>query len=469
VPIGTSADVGGGSVVAVVVGGRVVTTGGRVVAGAGRRVVAVAAAVVVVSTTGAGARTVVVVVDVLDVVVVLVSVSTRRGASLDRLGNPAMATPNAAPTSSNRARAQPGRRTGSEYGSLRRWLGTGSRYHRVPTMRDERLDDRKSAILRAVVEEYIETAQPVGSGTVARTARVQVSSATVRNEMAVLERDGYLVQPHTSAGRIPTDKGYRFFVDQLAPGNLAPSDRNQVSNFFGRTHGELEQMLHDTSQLLAGLTTYAAVIVGPQHEVATIRSIQLVALGPRVALLVAVLSNGAVEKRTVELPDNTGEDRVGAASAHLSAHLTGRVVADLGVIPATGDAATDSLADAAVTHLSGTHDDEPDHVFVGGASRMAAAFDAVETVRQVLGILEEQYVVVSLLRDVLNQGLSVAIGAEHGFQPLAECSVVVAPYDVEGEHAGTIGVLGPTRMNYPQALAAVAVVGQRLSRHLSDG
>jgi heat-inducible transcriptional repressor len=336
-------------------------------------------------------------------------------------------------------------------------------------MRDDGLDDRKSAILRAVVEEYIETAQPVGSGTVARTAKVQVSSATVRNEMAVLERDGYLVQPHTSAGRIPTDKGYRFFVDQLSPGNLAPNERNQVSNFFARTHGELEQMLHDTSQLLSGLTTYAAVIVGPQHEVATIRSIQLVALGPRVALLVAVLSNGAVEKRTVELPENTGEDRVGAASAHLAAHLTGRVVAELGVVPATGDAATDALTDLAVAQLSGTHDDEPDHVFVGGASRMARAFDAVETVRQVLGILEEQYVVVSLLRDVLNQGLSVAIGAEHGFQPLAECSVVVAPYDVEGEHAGTIGVLGPTRMNYPQALAAVAVVGQRLSRHLSDG
>src|SRR5689334_7920554 len=106
-------------------------------------------------------------------------------------------------------------------------------------MRDD-LDERKAAILRAVVEEYIETAQPFGSSRVARTKTVQVSSATVRNEMAVLEREGYLVQPHTSAGRIPTDKGYRFFVDQLSPGHLGPSERNRVREFFNRTHGELE-------------------------------------------------------------------------------------------------------------------------------------------------------------------------------------------------------------------------------------
>ena len=335
-------------------------------------------------------------------------------------------------------------------------------------MRDD-LDERKAAILRAVVEEYIETAQPVGSGTVARTTTVRVSSATVRNEMAVLERDGYLVQPHTSAGRIPTDKGYRFFVDQLSPGHLGPSERNRVRDFFNRTHGELEGMLHDTSQLLAGLTHYASVVVGPPHEVASIRSIQLVGLGSRVALVVAVLSNGAVEKRTIELAADTGEDRVGGASAHLAAHLTGQVIGELRAVPPTGDASTDALVDAAVAHLRGTHDDEPDHVFVGGASRMAQAFDAVDTVRQVLGILEQQYVVVSLLRDVLDRGLSVAIGAEHGYDELAECSIVVAPYEVEGEHAGTIGVLGPTRMNYPQALAAVAVVGKRLGSHLSEG
>jgi heat-inducible transcriptional repressor len=332
------------------------------------------------------------------------------------------------------------------------------------------LDDRKAAILRAVVEGYIETAQPVGSAQVVRNTGVEVSSATVRNDMVVLEREGYLTHPHTSAGRIPTDKGYRFFVDQLAPaGNLEPNQRQRVRDFFNRAHGELEQMLHDTSQLLTNLTNYAAVVVGPSHEAATVRSVQLVSLGPRVSLLVVVLSNGVVEKRSVEVTEDTGEERVNAAGVHLAKALTGTTLHAPPTPSRTGDVATDALIDACFRALARSHDDEPDHVFVGGVSRMASAFDAVETVRGVLDTLEKQYVVVSLLRDVLDRGLSVAIGVEHGLVPLAECSVVVAPYELEGEPAGTIGVLGPTRMNYPQAMAAVAVVSQRLGRHLTEG
>jgi heat-inducible transcriptional repressor len=331
------------------------------------------------------------------------------------------------------------------------------------------LDERKAAILRAVVSEYIETAQPVGSGHVVQEAGLGVSPATVRNEMAVLEREGYLVQPHTSAGRIPTDKGYRFFVDQLtAPGTLDAGKRQQVRDFFRAAHGELERMLADTSRLLSNLTNYAAVVVGPPHEAATIRSVQLVGLGPRIALAVAVLSNGVVEKRSLELKEEPGDERLGAATAALNGNLVGRPLGTLGVVLETGDAATDELVRAAMTALR-VHEDEPDHVFVGGTSRMARAFDAVDTVREVLGILEEQYVVVGLLRDVLDRGLSVAIGVEHGYQPLWECALVVAPYEVEGERAGSIGVLGPTRMNYPEAMAAVAAVSQRLGKHLSEG
>ena len=332
------------------------------------------------------------------------------------------------------------------------------------------MDERKAAILRAVVEGYIETAQPVGSSHVARQADVPVSPATVRNEMATLEREGYLVQPHTSAGRIPTDKGYRFFVDQLtAPGPLDPARRQLVRDFFRKAHGELEQMLHSTSRLLSSLTDYAAVVVGPAHEAATVRSLQVVGLAPRQALVVAVLSNGVVEKRSIELDSEVGDERLAAAGTHVAATAVG---AGIGLLPEptpTGDAIIDALASQIVTALRGGHDDEPDHVFVGGAARMADAFDAVETVRQVLTTLEQQYVVVSLVQDVLDRGLSVAIGREHGLVPLAECSVVVAPYEVEGEPAGSIGVLGPTRMNYPQALAAVAVVSKRLGERLSEG
>jgi heat-inducible transcriptional repressor len=338
------------------------------------------------------------------------------------------------------------------------------------------LDERKATILRAVVTEYIETAQPVGSGHVAKSTEVNVSSATVRNDMASLEAEGYLAQPHTSAGRVPTEKGYRFFVDQLGgPGRLGATETQQVRSFFSRTHGEIEQMLADTSRLLSNLTRYAAVVVGPPHEVATVRSLQLVSLTPRVVLAVLVLSNGAIEKHTLELDDDVDELVVNAAGVKLAGLVVGRSLADAASAtvdePTGASAESDAVAtvlQATIAALRGEHRHD-DHVFIGGTSDMAAAFDAVGTVSEILRILEQQLVVVSLLEDVLDRGLSVAIGTETGNQALADCSLVVAPYVVDGETAGTIGVLGPTRMHYDQALSAVAIVANRLGRRLSEG
>ena len=333
------------------------------------------------------------------------------------------------------------------------------------------LDDRKAAILRAVVQEYIHTAQPVGSAHLARTRNLGVSSATVRNEMAALEREGFLAHPHTSAGRIPTDKGYRFFVDSIsAPqGSLEPVQKQQVHTFFARAHGQLEEMLHDTSCLLSSLTHYAAMVVAPHHEDATVRSVQIVRLAPRVALAVAVLSTGAIEKATLEIDPEVGDGHLAAANAHLNGHLVGFPVTDDRAIPPTGDETTDGLAAATRAGLVDHHRREAEQVFVDGASHMAATFEAVATVRQVLTILEQQYVVVSLLREaLLDDRLNVLIGTEHRVESLTECSLIVAPYEVDGGRAGTIGVLGPTRMNYPQAMAAVAAVSQRLGRALSE-
>ncbi|MGH9113456.1 MAG: heat-inducible transcriptional repressor HrcA [Acidimicrobiales bacterium] len=332
------------------------------------------------------------------------------------------------------------------------------------------LDERKAAILRAVVEEYIETAQPVGSGHVTQARGVDVSSATVRNEMAALEAEGFLRQPHTSAGRVPTEKGYRFFVDHLRhPARLATSSAEEVRAFFARAHGEVEQMLSETSRLLSDLTNLTGVVVAPSPVETRLRSVQLVGLSNTSAVLVAVLSDGSVEKHTVDLPPGSGDERVAAASAHLSAHLAGGPREAPAAVPATGDEPTDVLVGRALDALAAPVGGDPELVYVGGTARMAQAFDAIETVREVLGILEQQFVVVSLIRDVIDRGLQVAIGTETGMAPLAECALVVSPYEVEGERAGTIGVLGPTRMNYPQALAAVAVVGHRLSDRLTEG
>jgi len=331
------------------------------------------------------------------------------------------------------------------------------------------LDERKTAILRAVVEEYVSTAQPVGSQHVARASGLPVSSATIRNEMAILEQEGYLVQPHTSAGRVPTDKGYRFFVDHLtAPGRLDDARVSEVRQFFDTAHGHLEQMLQDTSRLLSRLTNYAAVVVAPGHEAAVVRSIQVVALTGRSSLLVTVLSNGTVESQPIDIPE-LSEARAAAATAHLTRHLAGKAVGPVVSVPPSGDPELDALCETACSALSSALARPDDQLYVGGASNVATAFEAVDVVRNVLTALEQQYVVVTLLRDVLDRGLSVAIGAEHGVQPLAACSVVVAPYLVEGEVVGTVGLLGPTRMHYPEALAAVEVVSERLGRRLSEG
>jgi heat-inducible transcriptional repressor len=331
------------------------------------------------------------------------------------------------------------------------------------------LDDRKAAILRAVVEEYIETAQPVGSGYVAAAPGVDVSPATVRNEMVQLEADGFLAQPHTSAGRIPTEKGYRFFVDHLRASDLTMGSADEVRDFFARAHGEVEQMLAQAGNLLSNLTDLASVVVAPSPATATVRSVQLVNLSTTHALVVVVLSDGTVEKQTVDLPEGTGPERVAAASVHLATHLTDRPRTQLQVPPATSEPGVDLLVRRAMAALDRPMTSEGETVYVGGTARVAEAFDAIETVREVLGILEQQYLVVTLLRDVLDRGLHVAIGSETGVEPLASCALVVAPYESEGQRLGTIGVLGPTRMNYPQALAAVAVVSDRLSDRLAEG
>ncbi len=338
------------------------------------------------------------------------------------------------------------------------------------------LDDRKTAILRAVVEEYIATAQPVGSAHIANNRDMAVSSATVRNDMAALEREGYLMHPHTSAGRIPTDKGYRFFVDNLVPnGSLGSIEQAKVGSFFETAHFRLEETLQRTSMLLAQLTNYASVVIGPTAEVAVVRSVQLVRLSSHHITVVVVLSNGAVENAQIEITSDVTDDEILQANAELQRLMITQPLSDMAAHREanrnaskgqTLGAGVIALCEKVLSALDRVRNDE--NFYVGGVAQMAEAFDAVEIVRNVLHTLEQQYVVVTLVRDMLNRGVSVAIGAEHGVEPLSACSVVLAPVRADGETVGTVGVLGPTRMNYPQALATVDLVSDRLGRRLTE-
>ncbi|MEQ8716951.1 MAG: heat-inducible transcriptional repressor HrcA [Acidimicrobiales bacterium] len=340
-------------------------------------------------------------------------------------------------------------------------------------MTDAQLSDRKAAILRAVVEGYTSTARPVGSGAIVDAEGLEVSSATVRKELLALEQAGFLEQPHTSAGRVPTDKGYRYFVDELMrPFEFGQATNERISHFFERAHGEIETMLRDTSRLLSQLTHYTSVVVGPGAELATVRSVQLVGLHHDVALVVVVMSNGAIEKYTVDLPgagDGAARDAVDRAGAVLAGAMIGRPLADAAEPAPTGDVAIDDIVSSCVDAIAEGAAAPHEQFYVGGTPTVASLFAATEQVREVLSILEKQYVMVTLVRDVIDRGLTVAIGSETGVEPLAECSVVVAPYLVEGSPAGQIAVLGPTHMNYPQAVAAVAVVSAQLGSRLSEG
>jgi heat-inducible transcriptional repressor len=334
------------------------------------------------------------------------------------------------------------------------------------------LDERKASILRAIVEEYVETAQPVGSQTVARSSGLGVSSATIRNDMTILEREGFIAQPHTSAGRVPTDRGYRYFVDHFTVGGPLPARQHRaVADFFASTHRALEDLLNETSQLLARVSKHAAMVVGPHSEQGVVRSVQLVRLQERSVLLVVVLSNGAVERQVLHLGADVDDGHLAAAAAHLERDLFGQIWGAAPELVATGDAAVDRIVADAGVALSGLA--TPEHhepLYIGGVSNLAAeqeAFSTAESAARLLEMLEHQVIVVSLVHELLEAGLTVRIGTENQVDELRECALVLAPYEVDGQPSGIVGVLGPTRMDYRHALSAVAAVSQQLGRHLS--
>ena len=327
------------------------------------------------------------------------------------------------------------------------------------------LDARKATILEAVVVEHVNTAQPVGSSSVAQSPDLAVSPATVRTEMVALEREGYLAQPHTSAGRVPTDKGYRYFVDHLEAGVLGPAQQHQIKEFFAHVRGEVEDVLEQTSTLLSRLTSYTSVVVGSGHSHATVLSVQLVNLDARHHLLVTVFSDGTVTKHSVLANFEATHVEVTEASRQLNALLIGTTLDGTVQVPSRGDTIAKLVREAVSVLHAEAPTMEGDQVYIGGSSKVAEVFEGVETVRKVLGILEQELLVVSLVEDILEKGLSVAIGSEHGFEPLSACAVIVAPVSLEGETIGAVGLLGPTRMKYREVMAAAEAVSKQLTTH----
>jgi heat-inducible transcriptional repressor len=333
------------------------------------------------------------------------------------------------------------------------------------------LDDRKLAVLRAIVEDYVSTNEPVGSKSLVDRHNLDVSPATVRNDMAVLEEQGYIVQPHTSAGRIPTDQGYRLFVDRLSeikPFSVA--ERKAIETFLAGAY-DLDDVVMRTVRLLAQLTRQVAVVQYPSLTRSAVRHVELVPLADRRVLLVLITDTGRVEQRVVELPGTIGAEALSHLRAVLNACLDGRklaevasVVADLPerVSPADRPNAA-AVFSVIVETLVERHEER---IVVGGAANLTPV-DFTRGLREVLEALEEQVVLIRLLGETGDQNVTVRIGAENEVQGLRSASMVATSYGAGEQALARLGVLGPTRMDYPTAMGAVRAVARYVGQILA--
>ncbi len=316
------------------------------------------------------------------------------------------------------------------------------------------LDDRKAAILAALVELYIETGLPVSSGAVLDRSGLAVSPATVRNELAVLERDGYAMQPHTSAGRIPTSIAYRYYVDHLVPDAARVATRQQISRFFGNVHTELSRLLKATSALLADMTHYPAVVLGPGLAADTVKGVHLVQLSGRAVLLVLVGVSGQVRQQVLSLDQAVGADDVDRAEQLLAAAARDGSQPDLAEHPPLVGA----LVERARRAIDSLEDTERE-VYVGGTSTMAAAWEDIGEVHRVLEVLEREAMLLRVLAEA-RAGTFIRIGEEH---PIGgDVSVIATPFSVGDNPTGAVGVIGPRRMDYRRTISVVEEVSEVL-------
>jgi heat-inducible transcriptional repressor len=332
------------------------------------------------------------------------------------------------------------------------------------------LTPRKGAIVTVLVEHYIRSGEPIGSEALAAASSLGVSSATIRHELAALEEMGYLTQPHTSAGRAPTDLAYRYYVNVLPPSpRLRSAERRAIVHFFDEALANVDEMLRGTTQLLSRLTRYASLALAPSPTETRIARAELVELGTPTLLLV-VFETGQVEKRLLELTGVTEQD-IEDASRNVIEAFRGRTLHEArGAARERAQSATGAerpILDRVAEALESIGEaGETAHIFLGGVANIAAeeAFERRDTLHQIYQALERESAILRLLRQVaLAPPVSVMIGHENPLPEMWEASVVAAPFVAGGGAIGTIGVVGPTRMDYIAAISAVREVANRLS------
>ncbi len=337
-------------------------------------------------------------------------------------------------------------------------------------------EDRKLAVLRAIVEDYVSTREPVGSRALVERHRLGVSPATVRNDMAALEEEGLIAQPHTSAGRIPTDKGYRFFVDRLTQVKpMSAAERRAIATFLEGAH-DLDDVVQRSVRVLAQLTQQVAIVQYPTLARSTVRHIELVSLTPQRLLVVLILSTGRVEQRVVETPGELDLETLADLRSRILAAVVGERITDAATalgqlteqVAAQNATQMAVISAALVEAMSNERNDE--RVVVGGTANLARFGDGFDqSIKPMLEALEEHVVLLKLLGEATSpDSITVRIGAEGPYQQLATTSVIATGYGPGEEAVGSLGIVGPTRMDYPGSMAAVRAVARYVSTILDQ-
>ncbi len=347
---------------------------------------------------------------------------------------------------------------------------------RRPRRTNDPLDERSSAVLRAVIDEYVNSATPVSSGALVTHYPLGVSSATVRNILAELETLGLLSHPHTSAGRVPTDAGYRYYVQSLADEwSLPPIEQRMIRHQFGQVEFASEQWFRLAASTLAASTGTAGLATSAKPKTARIRRVELLVVQDRLALLVAVFREGTTKQVLCNLPDQYDQESLSRIADLLNVMAIDRtadeIEAALADVPSGDEVAEEMellrrIGTRLVRTMREYDADAIDNLFSDGLLNVMAApeFDRSEKVRQVFAALENRSYLGTLVDAVARAGsIQVFIGHENRPQEMQEVTLVLAPYGLLGQAIGVVGVLGPTRMPYPQAIASVEFVSSLMN------
>lgn len=337
------------------------------------------------------------------------------------------------------------------------------------------VSERSLAVLRAIVQDYVASREPVGSKTIVERHHFGVSAATIRNDMAVLEEEELIAAPHTSSGRIPTDKGYRVFVDQLADVRpLTTAQRQAIETFLGESN-DLDELLARTVRLVAQLTRQLAVVQYPTFQRARVRHVELVSLAPTRVLCILISDTGQVEQRLAELDQPADEETLGRLRNRLNEVAAGLTMTEAAAALSTETRTADRAHAEVLRTLAATLADQAkftrsDRLVVAGAANLVRTEqDFAGNILGVIEAIEEQVVILKLFGEMTSEeGIAVRIGRENAAYGLGDTSVVSSSFEIPGRDVSRLGIVGPTRMDYSQSMAAVRAVARYLSRTLGE-